>query len=85
MKYAERQRHSIFTGVLDMINDTDPTIVTYRNGAKGWYVNHVLHREDGPAVMYFDKENNYWYYKGEFIPVSNQKQFQSYIRNKAFW
>jgi len=53
-------------------------------GAKYWYLNGIPHREDGPAVEWSDGVVD-WYYLGKRIPVSNLKEFQSFIRNKAFW
>jgi len=36
------------------------------NGAKRWYVNDQLHREDGPAVERVDMYK-LWYFNGEFL------------------
>lgn len=33
---------------------------TYRNGDVGWYVNGILHREDGPAFITIE-ETKFWY------------------------
>jgi hypothetical protein len=42
------------------------------------------HREDGPAVEYFDGQK-YWWYHGEYIAVSSQREFEKFLRLKAFW
>jgi hypothetical protein len=34
------------------------------NGTKRWYLNDVLHREDGPAVEYSDGYKKSWYING---------------------
>ncbi len=39
------------------------TVKVYNNGAKCWFLNDKLHREDGPAVEYADG-NKSWYIKG---------------------
>lgn len=43
-----------------------------------------LHREDGPAL---ELPNGVckWFYNGNLLPVSNQKQFEKYLKLKAFW
>jgi len=57
--------------------------VEWHDGDKIWYQHGQRHREDGPAIecaRYIE-----WYYRGKLIPVNNLKDFQAYIRNKAFW
>ena len=36
------------------------TVKVYSDGAKSWYLNDQLHREDGPAVEYADG-SKFWY------------------------
>jgi hypothetical protein len=44
------------------------------------------HKLTIPEVQFFTCNNKQeWWYQGEQIPVNNLKEFQSYIRNKAFW
>ena len=33
-------------------------------GTKRWYMNHHLHKEDGPAIEYSDG-SNYWFINGK--------------------
>jgi len=58
--------------------------IEWNNGDESWYQYGVLHREDGPAWIWEGNEPKWWY-KGKSIPVNNLQDFQSYIRNKAFW
>jgi hypothetical protein len=68
---------------------TDGPAFEKTNGYKAWYLNGELHREDGPAIEPgnepFPHNVQQWWYQGKYIPVSNLKEFQSYIRNKPFW
>jgi len=62
-----------------------PALLT-KNGSKFWYKNDELHREDGPAIeFYFEGDHDEYFFKGKRIYVSSLREFQSYIRNKAFW
>jgi hypothetical protein len=54
------------------------TVKVHYNGAKYWYLNGKLHREDGPAVKYSDGEK-YWYLNGEEL---NKKEFKNKIKIK---
>jgi len=63
---------------------TDGPAFESTRGYKAWYIDGVYHREDGPAIEYADGRYAWWY-KGKQVFVSNLKEFQSYIRNKAFW
>jgi len=38
--------------------------VVDKNGNKQWYLNGILHREDGPAMEYADG-TKYWYRNGK--------------------
>ena len=40
------------------------TVKVYADGEKGWYLNGILHREDGPAVEY-PKGGKSWYLNGK--------------------
>lgn len=42
----------------------------------------VLHCEDGPAVIKYDGTGEWWYRGKKF---ETEKQFNCYLRNKAFW
>jgi hypothetical protein len=56
----------------------------FNNGHQEWWIDGQIHREDGPAVIYADGVEEWWY-RDQRIMVSNLKDFQVYIRNKAFW
>lgn len=43
-----------------------------------------LHNEEGPAAVKKDGTMEWWL-GGEKLFVKNQKEFDSYMRNKAFW
>ena len=40
------------------------TVMVYDDGYKAWYLNGVLHREDGPAEEWADGDK-WWYLNGE--------------------
>lgn len=56
----------------------------YSNGSKEWFLDGVLHREDGPAAE-FSSGDKFWYYHGEYINCSSQEEFERIIKLKAFW
>jgi hypothetical protein len=66
------------------IPDKNPQVITNILGERGWYENGYLHREDGPAI---ERPNGTkaWYYRGILAPVQTEREFNSWIRNKAFW
>jgi hypothetical protein len=70
------------------IENFDVGCTTDSIGTKCYFIKKedglYLHREDGPAVE-FTSGINRWYYQGKQIPVSNQQDFESWLRNKAFW
>jgi hypothetical protein len=45
--------------------------------------NGILHREDGPSVEYSNGKKQYWY-NGERIHVSTDKQFKQLVKLKIF-
>jgi hypothetical protein len=51
---------------------------------KYWYLNGRRHREDGPAIEWFSGYKH-WYINGEFIPCETQKEFEQFMRLRAFW
>jgi hypothetical protein len=53
------------------------------NGNKFWYINGLSHRLDGPALEYYNGKKNY-YYNGEYIDVSTDKEFKKYLKLKTF-
>jgi hypothetical protein len=50
-----------------------------------WHVSQFyLHNANGPAAIKWD-ETPEWWFEGKKLFVRTQKEFISYIRNKAFW
>lgn len=48
--------------------------------------NGLNHRLNGPAKEYGDKRYaDQWWYHGTKIPVDSQKDFEKYLKLKAFW
>lgn len=45
---------------------------------------YVLHNEYGPAAIRTNGEMEWWLY-GKQVFVTTQKEFECYMRNKAFW
>ena len=45
---------------------------------------HELHNEQGPAAIRTNGDMEWWL-NGKKIFVSSQKEFECYMRNKAFW
>lgn len=41
-------------------------VVTHHRGRKEWYLNGVIHRVDGPAIIYLDGHESWWL-NGEWI------------------
>ena len=52
-------------------------------GTKFWYLNGKFHRMDGPAIEYWF-DCNQWWFNGKFIDCATQKEFDYYIKWKAF-
>ena len=42
------------------------TVKVYEDGAKFWYLNDKLHREDGPAVEWADGSKS-WYLNDKYL------------------
>ena len=60
-------------------------ITPAENGAVGWYVDGLLHREDGPAIIHADGKAFYWY-RGTYHPdVSDNQYWIKLCKLKAFW
>lgn len=62
----------------------DGPAIIGNNGDKFWMINGQLHRLDGPASEFADGDKE-WFLYDKYIPVSSQKQFESYLKLKAFW
>ena len=63
-------------------NDTGPAVIT-DHGTKRWYKYNLSHREDGPAIEWYDGDHEWWY-NGVRIKVSSNKEFMSWFKFKAF-
>ena len=59
----------------------------YDNGNKEWYLNDVLHREDGPAIEYGNGYKS-WYIKGKLHredgPAVIQGEYEAWYLNDVF-
>jgi hypothetical protein len=53
-------------------------------GDKYYYIDNILHREDGPAIEAANG-TKYWYINGKPLSCTTQKQFEQLMRLKAFW
>ena len=51
---------------------------------KEYFLNNKRHREDGPAIEYVNGSKSY-YYHGEYIDCSTDKEFKQLIKMKVFW
>jgi hypothetical protein len=63
------------------------------HGDKQWEIHGINHRLDGPAIEWASdrdrdgnlREQSWWFYKGERISCSSQKEFEKMLKMKAFW
>jgi hypothetical protein len=58
---------------------------SYHGGGKYWVVDGYFHRLDGPAVEGVFSEGPSWWYQGIRISVNSQKEFEQWLKMKAFW
>jgi hypothetical protein len=56
----------------------------YSCGTKCWFLNDTYHREDGPAIEWYNGKKS-WYLNGERIPCKTQEEFERLMLLKAFW
>jgi hypothetical protein len=70
-------------GELEEYN-SDEGVYYYMQDSKHWWLNGLLHREDGPAVEYADG-TKYWYINDIQLDCTTQKQFEQLMRLRAFW
>jgi len=68
----------------NQLHREDGPAVEYECGIKRWYKNGLLHRLDGPATIWESPDCVDWYYQGKYINVISQKEFEKYIKLKAF-
>ena len=58
-------------------------VVVDDRGTKSWFLNDVLHREDGPAIEYYNGDK-YWYLNGEHLTEAEfNKRFQKPCSDKV--
>ena len=55
-----------------------------RDGTVRYYVGGLLHRENGPAIVWFDGVED-WYLHGTKIDCSSQEEFERMCKLKSFW
>jgi len=67
-----------------MSKNNQPICKTNEYGTKRWYLNGQIHREDAPAVEWIDGYK-VWYYHGQLVNCSSQKEFERLIKLKALW
>jgi hypothetical protein len=48
-------------------------IVEYSDGTKGWFLNGMWHREDGPAIEWANSKE--WYLNGHIIFIEYSEEF----------
>ena len=58
--------------------------LTDTDGTKHWYVDDLLHREDGPAIEYADG-SKYWFINDKEIFCKSNEEFLKLMKLKAFW
>ena len=58
----------------------DGTIKWYMITKKG----SLLHKEDGPAVEYFNGVKEWWYENIQ-LKCNTQQEFETHIKLKSFW
>ena len=51
-------------------------VKVWADGAKQWYLNGKLHREDGPAIEYTNG-TKHWYLNGKYL---TEKQFNKKMK-----
>jgi hypothetical protein len=49
-----------------------------------WYLYYIIHCEQGPAIIKTNGDCEWWL-EGVKLPVKNEKEFKSYMKNKVFW
>jgi hypothetical protein len=59
-------------------------IKNYGNPTGVFFSNYKIHNEDGPAAVKLDGTMEWWL-DGKKLFVTTQKEFECYMRNKAFW
>jgi hypothetical protein len=82
-----RECNLIITQLVDETGSVRKQILRYFTA---YYKKGEYHRLDGPAKIYHDDAPfmpglKFWYIDGERVPVDSQKQFERYLKMKAFW
>lgn len=70
----------------------DYTEILHEYKYTGYYIRGggIYHRVSGPARIWHQDHpihpgKQEWYIYGEHIPVNSQKEFEKYLKLKAFW
>jgi len=65
-----------------------PPNIPLRNGnlvAAYWYQHGQLHRETGPAIVYFDGRKEYCLHDQLLDFIHSDEELRAYLNMKAFW
>jgi len=68
----------------------EPYCIEYNNEIKYYKVNEILHREDGPAIIYFNRSRSWeWFINGERHREDGPAYFDGnqilwYLNNKKY-
>lgn len=74
-------------------NTLGPAVFSDDLNYKEWYINGVLHRENGPAAIFFLPQNevlNKWYFEGkqyteeDFLSIYNRKVLKESLNNLSY-
>jgi hypothetical protein len=61
------------------------------SGLQSWWLYGKRHRIDGPALIRSKDHkrpslpNQEWWYHGQKSPATNQQEFDSWLKMRAFW
>jgi len=84
MKIIHEENGNKYYYIDNRLHKEDGPACQYADGSEEWYLYGKRHRIDGPAITWTNGDKD-WYYQGTWIKVDNQKDFEKYLRLKAFW
>jgi antitoxin component YwqK of YwqJK toxin-antitoxin module len=64
-------------GVLDWLEDKSEIQIHRFSNRKEYKKNYILHREDGPAIEFFNGSGNQYYVNGKLL---TQEEFKNFNR-----
>jgi hypothetical protein len=81
--------HEYFNGTKEWflnnkLHREDGSAAEYAIGIKYYQLNGKRHREDGPAIDNADGTKEWWI-NDEQISCTTQKEFERFMKLKAFW